>query len=183
MYYYKTGKLHIWESGFIDCCKKSLTNLGFAKLQIFQLRWVASVPIYTVLIFLFPPNNLYCAVHCNTETTYIMFKTYRVNVLDGWFHRLTCQAVYYRRSLFLVLFLRSCTVLPIHFTDRRSAFALDLGVKLLIEQNLVHKVWLHWTGLCWWLWGAIIITCKKKTLHEVIIVTKFIKTFLLMEII
>ncbi len=74
---------------------------------------------------------------------------------------LTCDPIDHGWPLILLLFLRSCAVLFIHFADRRGAFALDFCVKLLVKQNLVHQVRLHWAGLCRRLWSAIVITFEK----------------------
>lgn len=105
-----------------------------------------------------PMNMQYITIlhrHTNSESIW----THSI-LLNTHIPSLTSEPIDNGWPLILLFFLRSCAVLSIHFADRRGAFALNLRVKLLVEQNLVYQVRLHWAGLCRGFWGAIIITCK-----------------------
>lgn len=75
---------------------------------------------------------------------------------------LTGQSVDQRRPLFFLFLLWSSAVLSVHLTDRGCAFSLDLGVKFLIKQNLVHQVWLYRARLCRGLRGPIIVAWEEE---------------------
>lgn len=75
---------------------------------------------------------------------------------------LTGQAVDHRRLLLLLLLVWSGAVFPVHLADGGGAFPLDLGVKLLVEEDLVHQVRLHRAGLCRGLGGPVVISWKMK---------------------
>lgn len=75
---------------------------------------------------------------------------------------LTGQAVDHGRPLLLVLLLRCSAVLSIHFADGGGALSLDLGVKLLVKQNLVHQVRLHGAGLRRGFGGPVVVACMRR---------------------
>lgn len=75
---------------------------------------------------------------------------------------LTGQAVDHRRPLLLVLLLWRGAVLSVHLADGGCAFALDLRVKLLVEQNLVHQVRLHGAGLGRGLRGPVVVAWNEE---------------------
>lgn len=75
---------------------------------------------------------------------------------------LTRQAVDHRRPLFFLFLLWCGAVLSVHLTDRGGAFSLDLCVKFLIKQNLVHQVRLHGAGLCRGFRGPIVVAWKEE---------------------
>lgn len=75
---------------------------------------------------------------------------------------LTSQAINYRRPLLFLFLLWCSTVLSVHLTDRGCAFSLDLCVKVLIKQNLVHQVWLHRAGLCRGLRCPIVVSWNEE---------------------
>lgn len=75
---------------------------------------------------------------------------------------LTSQAVDHRRPLVFIFLLWCSAVLSVHLTDGGCAFSLDLRVKLLVEQNLVHQVRLHGAGLCRGLGGPIVVAWNKR---------------------
>lgn len=110
------------------------------------------------------PNMQYITIlHRHTFSEPIL--THSI-LLNAHIPSLTCEPIDNGWPLILLLFFRSCAVLSIHFADRRGAFALNLRVKLLVKQNLVHQVRLHWAGLCRWFGGAIIIACKGTKIKE-----------------
>lgn len=75
---------------------------------------------------------------------------------------LTGQAVDHRRPLLLVLLLWRGAVLSVHLADGGCAFALDLRVKLLVEQYLVHQVRLHGAGLGRGLRGPVVVAWNEE---------------------
>lgn len=75
---------------------------------------------------------------------------------------LTGQAIDHGRLLLLLLFVWSCAVFSVHLADGGGAFPLDLGVKLLVKENLVHQVWLDRAGLCRGLGGPVVISWKTR---------------------
>lgn len=75
---------------------------------------------------------------------------------------LTGQAVDHWRLLLFLLFIWSCAVFSVHLADGGGAFPLDLGVKLLVKEDLVHQVWLDRAGLCRGLGGPVVISWKMR---------------------
>lgn len=75
---------------------------------------------------------------------------------------LTSEAVNHRRPLFFLLLFWLRAVLSVHLADRSCAFSLDLRVELLVEQNLVHQVWLHGAGLCGRFRGPIVVSWNEE---------------------
>ena len=72
---------------------------------------------------------------------------------------LTSEAVDQGGPLLVFLFLGGGgAVRPVHFTDGRGAFTLNLRVELVVEQHLVHQIWLHGAGLGRGLGGPIVVT-------------------------
>lgn len=49
----------------------------------------------------------------------------------------------------IVLLFGERAVRPLHLADGGGAFPLGFGVKLIIKEDLVHRVRLERAGLCW----------------------------------
>lgn len=68
----------------------------------------------------------------------------------------TCGASAVNSFLVLVFLLfRERAVHSFHLADRCSSFSLGFGVKLIIKEDLIHRVGLEGAGLCWRLGSAV----------------------------
>lgn len=55
----------------------------------------------------------------------------------------------------IVLLFGERAVHPLHLADRGGSLPLGFGVKLIIKEDLVHRIGLERAGLCWRLGSPI----------------------------